>query len=95
MDKPDYSDKSWFWMSVHEKDGWASTTKTQRSIAFIITTFVVVYYVIMGATIPALLPELLMLYFGIAVGGRIADRWVERKENKDGSSSAGSGPTVG
>lgn len=82
-------------MSIHEKDGWASTTKTQRSIAFVITTFIVMYYVIMGATIPALLPELLMLYFGIAVGGRIADRWVERKENKDGSSSSGDSTALG
>lgn len=70
-------------MSTHEKDGWASTTKVQRSVAFLITTVIVLFYVFSDKMIPTLLPELLMLYFGIAVGGRIADRWVETKEKKD------------
>ena len=78
-----HSNKGWWWMSVHERDGWASTTKTQRSLAFLISTVIVLYYVFTDKAIPVLLPELLMLYFGIAVGGRIADRWVEQKEKKE------------
>jgi hypothetical protein len=70
-------------MSTHERDGWASTTKVQRTVAFLVTTAIVLFYVFTARAIPALLPELLMLYFGIAVGGRIADRWVETKEKKD------------
>lgn len=66
-------------MAAHERDGWASTTKVQRNVAFLVTTIVVLYYVFSSNNIPALLPELLMLYFGIAVGGRIADRWVANK----------------
>ena len=80
---PSPPERSWWWMSTHERDGWASTTKTQRSIAFLVTTVIILFYVISDKAIPVLLPELLALYFGIAVGGRIADRWVERKEKKD------------
>lgn len=70
-------------MSTHERDGWASTTKTQRSIAFVVTSAIVLFFAFGDKAIPPLFPELLGLYFGIAVGGRIADRWVERKEKTD------------
>jgi hypothetical protein len=73
--------RSWWWMSTRERDGWASTTKVQRTIAFVITTFVVVFTVING-TIPAGLAELLGIYFGIAVAGRVGDRWIEEKKSE-------------
>lgn len=77
------SERGWFWQAFHERDGWASTTKSQRNIAFALATVVIVFYVFSKTPIPTGLPELLAMYFGIAVGGRIADRWVETKEKKD------------
>lgn len=75
------SKRGWWWQAFHERDGWASTTKSQRNIAFTLATVIIAFYVFTNTPIPTGLPELLAMYFGIAVGGRIADRWVEKKED--------------
>lgn len=89
MNNPDYTKKSWIWQASHERDGWFSTTKTHRNVAFIVVTGIILFTVWKG-NIPPLLPEIIFTYFGISVTGRIADRWTASK--KEDAQNAGSGP---
>jgi hypothetical protein len=69
------------WQAFHERDGWASTTKTHRNVAFVVVTFIILLLT-WRASIPALMPELLGIYLTLAVAGRGMDRWIEQKKDK-------------
>ena len=75
------SKRTWLWMVLHERDGWASHTKFQRLVAFILVTSAVGFYVIRG-DIPSLMPELLGVYLAYAVLGRASSKWIENENNK-------------
>lgn len=72
---------SWYWQATHERDGWFSQSKTQRLIAFALSSFIIMWCVIKSNILP-LLPELLGVYLGYAIIGRAASRWIATKEDK-------------
>lgn len=75
----------WIWQATHEANGWYSQSKTQRLIAFVVSTFIIVYVVIKGNILP-LLPELLGVYLAYAVLGRAASRYMSERKNKQEAS---------
>lgn len=87
-----YADRTWFWQMSHERDGWASSTKLQRVVAFLVASFVLIFSVIKGV-FPAGMAELVGIYLAYAVGARYFSQsaWNKGQENVDRSRNSGQG----
>lgn len=81
--------KSWWWMIAHERDGWASTTKITRFIAFWVVTGIIIF-VTYTKTVPPGLEGLLAIYGVYAIAQRAASQWSWTKEKNDGGSRTSS-----
>src|SRR5574343_677382 len=74
--------KSWLWKVSHERYGWASSTKLTRLVAFLVSTFILIFVVIKG-TIPGGLAELTGIYLAYAIGARYFSQTAWKKENEN------------
>jgi uncharacterized membrane protein YbjE (DUF340 family) len=78
--------KGWWWQLMHERDGWASLTKVQRFIGFILVSCIIGWSAFKGQVATGL-TELILVYLSYIVGARFASQIAWQKENKDGNSS--------
>lgn len=74
--------KGFLWQILHERDGWASSTKLTRIIAFFVATFLLLWTVIKGV-IPGGLAELTGIYLAYAIGARYFSQVAWKKENEN------------
>jgi hypothetical protein len=72
----------WWWQVFHERDGWASTTKPQRLIAFVVITGLVIGFAV-TQKIPEGMAELAGIYLAYAVGARWASQASFKKGGGD------------
>lgn len=74
---------------LHERDGWASTTKLTRFIAFWIVTGIICFVAWKGI-IPPGLEGLLAIYGVYAIAQRAVSQWSWTKENRNVGGKSGS-----